>query len=89
MIGAVAPLHIAGQHHRKDDQHGDGAGVNQHLHHRQEFGVQQHEEPGHGHEHGHQQQRRPEQVAGQHYAQGGADGHHAEQPEHHILEQHS
>jgi len=45
-----------------NDQDGDGPGVDEHLHHRQELGAQQHKEAGHGDKHHHQQQSGPEQV---------------------------
>ena len=59
----------------------NGANVNQHLHHRQELGAEQHEKPGDGDEYHRQQQRRPEQVLDQHHAQRRANGNDRQRPE--------
>ena len=49
-------LHLSGQEDGKNDQDGDGPGVDQDLHHGKEFGAEQDEEAGYGQEGEHQRE---------------------------------
>src|SRR3990170_4196463 len=64
----------AGQHHREEDEDGDGAAVDQHLDQRQELGRKQDEDAGHGQQGEDEEQRAVDDVAGEDDAESAEDG---------------
>ena len=87
-IGQITVLDVPGQHHGEDYQDGDGPNVDQYLDHGQELGAEQNEEPGHCDEDHDQEQRGPEQVRHHHHTESSDHGHHTQNPEDYVLEEH-